>query len=130
MAILVVCGVDEHGLRDILTIEPMLEELEEVYLQLFRGLRGRGFCTPRLGVSDAHAGLVAAIHKGFPGASWQRCKVHFVRNILAHIPHKDKDAFTQTLKTIWLAPTREQACRLAKEICRQYSTVFLKPSAA
>ena len=48
MAILVVCGVDEHGQRDILAIEPMLEESEEVYLQLFRGLQERGLCTPRL----------------------------------------------------------------------------------
>ena len=93
LAILVVCGVDEHGQRDILAIEPMLEESEEAYLQLFRGLQERGLRTPELVVSDAHAGLVAAIRKGFPGASWQRCKVHFMRNILAHIPHKDKDAF-------------------------------------
>ena len=126
MAILVVCGVDEHGQRDILAIEPMLEESEEVYLQLFRGLQERGLCTPRLVVSDAHAGLVAAIRKGFPGASWQRCKVHFMRNILAHIPHKDKDAFAQNLKTIWLAPTREQARKLAEEICRQYEHRFPK----
>ena len=124
MAILVVCGVDEHGQRDILAIEPMLEESEEVYLQLFRGLQERGLCTPRLVVSDAHAGLVAAIRKGFPGASWQRCKVHFMRNILAHIPHKDKDAFAQNLKTIWLAPTREQARKLAEEICRRYEHRF------
>ena len=126
MAVLVVCGVDEHGQRDILAIEPMLEESEEVYLQLFRGLQERGLCTPRLVVSDAHAGLVAAIRKGFPGASWQRCKVHFMRNILAHIPHKDKDTFAQNLKTIWLAPTREQAHRLAEEICRQYEHRFPK----
>ena len=126
MAILVVCGVDEHGQRDILAIEPMLEESEEAYLQLFRGLQERGLRTPELVVSDAHAGLVAAIRKGFPGASWQRCKVHFMRNILAHIPHKDKDAFAQNLKTIWLAPTREQACKLAEEICRQYEHRFPK----
>ena len=126
MAVFVVCGIDEHGQRDILAIEPMLEESEESYLQLFRGLQERGLCTPRLVVSDAHAGLVAAIRKGFPGASWQRCKVHFMRNILAHIPHKDKDAFAQNLKTIWLAPTREQARRLAEEICRQYEPRFPK----
>lgn len=104
-----VCGVDEHGRRDILAIEPMLEESEESYLQLFRGLQERGLCTPRLVISDAHAGLVAAIRKGFPRANWQRCKVHFMRNILEHIPHKEKDAFAQNLKTIWLSPTREQA---------------------
>ena len=109
MAVFVVCGIDEHGQRDILAIEPMLEESEESYLQLFRGLQERGLCTPRLVVSDAHAGLVAAIRKGFPGASWQRCKVHFMRNILAHIPHKDKDAR-----------------RLAEEICRQYEPRFPK----
>ena len=126
MAVFVVCGIDEHGQRDILAIEPMLEESEEVYLQLFRGLQERGLCTPRLVVSDAHAGLVAAIRKGFPGASWQRCKVHFMRNILAHIPHKDKDAFAQNLKTIWLAPTREQARKLAEEICRRYEHRFSK----
>ena len=126
MGVFVVWGIDEHGERDILAIEPMLEESEESYLQLFRGLQERGLCTPRLVVSDAHAGLVAAIRKGFPGASWQRCKVHFMRNILAHIPHKDKDAFAQNLKTIWLAPTREQARRLAEEICRQYERRFPK----
>ncbi len=49
-----------------------------------------------------------------------------MRNILAHIPHKDKDAFAQNLKTIWLAPTREQARKLAEEICRQYKHRFPK----
>ena len=88
MAVLVVCGVDEHGQRDILAIEPMPEESEEAYLLLFRSLQERGLRTPRLVISDAHSGLIAAIRKGFPGASWQRCKVHFLRNILAHITHK------------------------------------------
>ena len=49
-----------------------------------------------------------------------------MRNILAHIPHKDKDAFAQNLKTIWLAPTREQARKLAEEICRRYEHRFSK----
>ena len=60
-------------------------------------------------ISDAHSGLVAAIRKGFPGASWQRCKVHFMRNILAH-----------------LAPTREQACSQAEALCRLYERRFPK----
>ena len=77
-------------------------------------------------ISDAHSGLVAAIRKGFPGASWQRCKVHFMRNILAHVPHKEKEAFAQQLKTIWLAPTREQACSQAEALCRLYERRFPK----
>ena len=126
MAVLVVCGVDEHGQRDILAIEPMLEESEDTYLLLFRGLQERGLRTPRLIISDAHSGLVAAIRKGFPGASWQRCKVHFMRNILAHVPHKEKNVFAQQLKAVWLAPTREQAYRRAEDLCQQYERRFPK----
>lgn len=58
-------------------------------------------------ISVAHSGLVVAIHKRFPGASWQRCKAHLMRNILVYVPHKAKNTFTQQLKAIWLAPTRE-----------------------
>lgn len=126
MAVLVVCGVNEHGQRDILAVEPMLEESEDTYLLLFRGLQERGLRTPRLIISDAHSGLVAAIRKGFPGASWQRCKVHFMRNILAHVPHKEKNAFAQQLKAVWLAPTREQAYRRAEDLCQQYERRFPK----
>ena len=81
MAVLIVCGVDEQGRCDILAVEPMLEESEDSYLLLFRTLQERGLATPRLVISDAHAGLTATIRKGFPGACWQRCKVHFMRNI-------------------------------------------------
>ena len=126
MAVLIVCGVDEHGQRDILAAEPMLEESEDTCLLLFRGLQERGLRTPRLIISDAHSGLVAAIRKGFPGASWQRCKVHFMRNILAHVPHKEKNAFAQQLKAVWLASTREQAYRRAEELCQQYERRFPK----
>ena len=126
MAVLVVCGVDEHGQRDILAIEPMLEESEDTYLLLFRSLQERGLRPPRLVISDAHSGLVAAIRKGFPGASWQRCKVHFMRNILAYVPHKEKNTFAQQLKAIWLAPTREQAYKLAEALCQQYERRFPK----
>lgn len=126
MAVLVVCGVDEHGQRDILAIEPMLEESEGTYLLLFRSLQERGLRPPRLVISDAHSGLVAAIRKGFPGASWQRCKVHFMRNILAYVPHKEKNTFAKQLKAIWLAPTREQAYKLAEALCQQYERRFPK----
>lgn len=126
MAVLVVCGVDEHGQRDILAVEPMPEESEDTYLLLFRGLQERGLRTPRLVISDAHSSLVAAVRKGFPGASWQRCKLHFMRNILAYVPHKEKNTFAQQLKAIWLAPTREQACRRAEELCQQYERRFPK----
>lgn len=79
MTALVVCGMDEHGQRNILAIEPAAEESGEAYLFLFRNLQE---CGPRLMISDAHFGLVVAIRKGFSGASRRRCKAHFMRNIL------------------------------------------------
>ena len=93
MAVLLVCGVDENGRRDIIAVEPMAEESEDSYRTLFENLKERGMVTPKLVISDAHAGLTAAIRKSFPGASWQRCKVHscgifwstFLKKIRKHL---------------------------------------------
>lgn len=126
MAIYVVCGVDEQGHREILAVEPMPEESKDGYLLLFSDLKERGLATPPLVISDAHAGLVAAIREGFPGSSWQRCKVHFMRNILAHIPQKEKLSFSKLLKEIWLAPTADFAHQRAKNLAAQYERRFPK----
>jgi putative transposase len=100
MAILVVCGVKESGQREILAIEPMLEESSVTYGVLFNALKERGLSGVQLIISDAHKGLVRAIGESFPGASWQRCKVHFMRNILANVTHRDKKQFASLLKLI------------------------------
>ena len=120
MAILLVCGVNEEGKREVLAIESMLEESRESYKQLFEKLKERGLTKPSLIVSDAHKGLVAAIGECFPGASWQRCKVHFMRNILVHVPHKEKERFAGLLKGIWLTTDLETAKRRAQELADQY----------
>ncbi len=106
MAILLVCGVNEEGKREVLALEPMLEESKESYRQLFEKLKERGLTNPSLIVSDAHKGLVAAIGTCFPGSSWQRCKVHFMRNILVHVPHREKERFASLLKGIWMTKRR------------------------
>ncbi|MHC1786395.1 MAG: IS256 family transposase [Christensenellales bacterium] len=122
MAILLVCGVNGEGKREVLAIEPMLEESKESYRQLFEGLKNRGLQRPSLVVSDAHKGLVAAIGECFPGSSWQRCKVHFMRNILVHVPHKEKERFASLLKGIWLTTDLETAKRRAQELADEYRT--------
>jgi len=76
IAIMLVCGVSEEGKREVLAIEPMLEESRESYRQLLEKLKERGLKNSSLIVSDSHKGLVAAIGECFPGSSWQRCKVH------------------------------------------------------
>ena len=120
MAILLVCGVNEEGKREVLALEPMLEESKESYRQLFESLKSRGLKRPSLVVSDAHKGLVAAIGECFPGVSWQRCKVHFMRNILVHVPHREKERFAGLLKGIWLTTDLETAKRRAKELADEY----------
>jgi len=69
MAILLVCGVNDEGKREVLAIEPMLEESRESCRQLFEKRKERGLSKPSLVVSDAHKGLAAAIGECFPGAS-------------------------------------------------------------
>ena len=122
MAILLVCGVNGEGKREVLALEPMLEESKESYRQLFEGLKERGLKRPFLVVSDAHKGLVAAIRECVQGASWQRCKVHFMRNILAHVPHKEKDRFASLLKGIWLTTDIKAAKQRAKDLADEYRT--------
>lgn len=126
MAILVVCGVNTEGQREVLSIEPMLEESKETYKQLFVSLKERGLSGVQLVVSDAHAGLQSAIRESFPNTSWQRCKVHFMRNIMAHIPHKEKEIFASSLKQIWLAPNYEIAHQRTATLIETYQNRFPK----
>ena len=123
-AIIVVCGVDEHGKRDILAVEPMAEESLESYKSVFNRLKDRGLQTPKLIISDANKGLISAVKHCFPGASWQRCKVHFMRNILAHIPQKQKKSFASELKSIWLAPDDKVARERANALMDKYESRY------
>jgi putative transposase len=127
LAVAVVTGIDESGKRDILAIEPMYEESETTYQSLFDKLKERGLKNTWLVVSDAHKGLVQAIQKSFIGCSWQRCKVHFMRNILAHVPAKSKSEFARKLKQIWLQPDMESAKAYADSLMDTYEDLYLEP---
>ena len=124
MAVLVVIGLNESGKRDIIAIEPMQEESEASYKFLFENLKSRGLNKVWLVVSDAHKGLVKAIQESFPGCAWQRCKVHFMRNILAHVPAKSKALFGEKLKQIWLQPDYESAKAYAYSLMDAYEEQY------
>ena len=126
MAVLVVAGITADGHREILACEPMMNESEETYRILFSNLKERGMEKVWLCVSDAHAGLRKAVRKAFLGCSWQRCKVHFMRNILAHVPHKEKGPFADKLKVIWLQPTKKAALQAAQMLIDEYKNRFPK----
>ena len=104
----------------------MAEESGSSYGVLFQNLKDHGLFTPKLIISDAHSGLVLAIRESFSGASWQRCKVHFMRNILVYVPQKEKKVFVAVLKEIWLAPTAEIARKRAYDVIDSYAKRFPK----
>jgi putative transposase len=93
MAVMVVCGVNEQGHRDILAVESMLDESKESYSQLFQSLLDRGLKTPLLVISDANKGLIAAIRESFSGSFLATVQSPFYAKYFAHVPQKEKEAF-------------------------------------
>jgi len=124
VAVMVACGVNQTGSREILAVEPMFDESEDSWRLFFRKLKARGMKRTALVVSDAHAGIQAAARKEWLGASWQRCKVHFMRNILAKVPHREKARFAAHLKQIWLEPDKKSARRAAAALIDDYGKRF------
>jgi putative transposase len=120
VAIMIAYGVDEEGRREILAVEPMWEETEESWREFMQKLKKRGVKRVRMFISDAHQGIQAAIKKEWLGSCWQRCKVHFMRNILVKVSHRDKARLAEKLKQIWLQPDRRSAERLAQLIIEEY----------
>lgn len=124
MAVLIVTGIDLEGKRDILAVEPMQEESAATYTSLFENLKTRGLEKAWLVVSDAHKGLMKAVRESFVGCSWQRCKVHFMRNILAHISGRDKQFFANKLKQIWLQPDYDSAKKYANSLMDDFESKY------
>lgn len=107
-------GITEEGEREIIGFMIQNGESEETWTAFFDYLKTRGLSGTELVISDAHTGLVAAIRKSFAGLSWQRCQVHFMRNILETVPKKESKHFREALKAIFRF-TDIQLARVAKE---------------
>ncbi len=107
--VLVVLGVRDDGLREILAVEVAHTESEATYQELFRSLKGRGLKGVELVVSDDHEGLKAAIARHFQGASHQRCQVHYARNLLGMVGVTKRKELGADLRAIFASPTRETA---------------------
>jgi putative transposase len=101
MALLACVGVDEEGFREVLAVEVAGSEKGAAYASLLRGLVDRGLSGVRLVVSDDHEGIKAAVAAEMPGVEWQRCQVHFERNVLSHIPASEMSEVAEDLKAIF-----------------------------
>ena len=105
-AVVVATGVAMTGEREVLGCAVGDTEDETFWSEFFRSLRERGLHGVRLVISDAHLGLKAAIAKCFIGAAWQRCRVHFMRNVLAKVPRANAEMVAAAIRTIFAQPDR------------------------
>lgn len=106
LAMVIAIGVDDAGERHLLGFDLGASEDEDFWLTFLRSLVKRGLKTVELVVSDAHEGLKKAVGQVFAGASWQRCRVHFMRNLLAHVPKRDKRAVADAVRLVFDQPDR------------------------
>ena len=100
-AVVVATGVTSEGGREVLGVDIGDSEDETFWPAFLRSLKTRGLSGVRLVISDAHAGLKAAIRKTMSGTSWQRCRVHYMRNLHAVIPRAHQDMVSAAFRTIF-----------------------------
>ena len=117
VAVVIAIGVRASGEREVLGFDVGPSEDGAFWLAFLRGLVARGLDGVQLAISDAHQGLKAATAAVLTGASWQRCRVHFVRNALALVPKGMQALVASTIRTVFAQPdgatAREQWRRVA-----------------
>ena len=117
-AVVMAIGVRETGERALLGFAVGASEDAAFWLSFLRSLVQRGLRGVQLVISDSHEGLKAALSQVLAGATWQRCRVHFMRNVLAHIPHGDKSMIAAALRTFFAQPNRQAAGQQLQEVVR------------
>jgi len=128
LALVIAVGVDEQGERHLLGFDLGGSEEQAFWLAFLRSLLKRGLKSVQLVISDAHEGLKKALNQVFTGASWQRCRVHFMRNLLARIPHKDKKAVADAVRLIFDQPSRHSAAEQLRLLVEKMDPIY--PNAA
>jgi putative transposase len=126
-AVVVATGVAADGHREVLGFDVGDSEDGAFWTAFLRSLRTRGLTGVQLVISDAHAGLKAAISAVLIGAAWQRCRVHFLRNVLAQVPRGSAEMVAAAIRTIFAQPgpvhVAEQLDTIATMLGRQFPKV-------
>jgi putative transposase len=106
-AVVIATGVTADGRREVLGFDVGDSEDGAFWTAFLRSLKARGLHGTQLVISDAHTGLKAAIASVLLGASWQRCRVHFLRNVLAQVPKGNAEMVAAAIRTIFAQPDAE-----------------------
>jgi transposase-like protein len=118
VAAIIAVAVDSEGRREIVGLGLGSSEAEPFWSSFLKGLVKRGLRGVRLVVSDAHEGLKHAIAKVL-GAAWQRCRVHWMRNALAHVPKGQHTMVAAALRQAFLQVDQEAARQVWRQVADQ-----------
>jgi putative transposase len=126
-AVVVATGVAMSGDREVLGCAVGDSEDEAFWTEFLRSLRARGLSGVRLVISDHHLGLKKAVATVMIGAAWQRCRVHFMRNVLARVPRTNAEMVAAAIRTIFAQPdaaaVAEQFDRITTTLTGQFGDV-------
>jgi transposase-like protein len=126
-AVVIATGVTATGDREVLGIDVGDSEDGAFWTAFLKGLRARGLSGVQLVISDHHLGLKTAIAAAFVGAAWQRCRVHFMRNVLARVPKASAEMVAAAIRTIFAQPdpghVRSQLDEVAHMLDAQFPDV-------
>ena len=120
MAVLIATGVKATGEREVVGVDVGPAEDLEFWRAFLRQLVSRGLGGVRLVTSDSHLGLKQAVAEILVGATWQRCRVHFMRNALATVPRLAQQMVAATLRTIFAQPDADSARDTVERVCRLF----------
>ena len=118
MALVIAMGIRRTGEREVLGLDLGASEEAAFWTGFLRSLVSRGLKGVKLVISDAHSGLKEAIRTVLSGAGWQRCRVHWTRNVLAYIPKRDKAMVAAAIRTIFAQPDQAAAKRQLEEVAK------------
>jgi putative transposase len=123
-AIVVAIGVTATGEREVLGLDVGPTESGAFWLAFLRSLVARGLSGVRLVISDAHGGLKAAIASVLQGTAWQRCRVHFIRDVLAIVPKSAQQMIAATIRTVFVQPDAAAARHTWRTVADSFRTRF------
>jgi transposase-like protein len=129
VSVLVAIGVDQDGFRCILGVQEGHKEDKAGWSGFLEHLKGRGLKGVRLIISDACMGLVESVAEYYPDADWQRCTVHFYRNVFSHVPRSKLRQVSAMLKAIHAQESREAALDKSSRVVEDLKAMRLGKAA-
>jgi transposase-like protein len=126
----VATAVNVDGHREVLGIDVVTSEDGAGWEAFLRHLVGRGLSGVELVISDDHQGLKAALAQELPGASWQRCRAHFMRNVLTKVPKGAQDLVATLIRSVFAQPARDEVWAQLERVIEQLRMRFPKAAEA